>query len=467
MFAAFADDRIALIDTAGERTISYRALTDATRVLGATLVGPKSIVFLFLRNTIDSVLAYLAALYEGHAVVLLDHEMKREFALELVDIYRPEYIYLDAPEENVPPPGYHCVSARFYRRERDTDDLAPHPDLTILLPTSGSTGSPKFVRLSRENVTDNAGAIVRSLRIGRAERAITNLPLHYSYGMSVLNSHLMAGASVVVSDASVVEARFWDALTAHEVTSLAGVPYTYQMLDRVGFASMDLPTLRKMTQAGGKMHELLVRRFNDLLVAHGAELYVMYGQAEASPRISCLPPERLAEKIGSAGVALPGGALAIRTPEGITTAPGVEGEVIYTGRNVMMGYAQERSDTALGDIQGDTLYTGDLGHLDGERFLYLAGRSKRITKLFGLRVSLDDVERMLSQLGPVAAVGDADRLHLYHEPIEATVVATARKQLARDLQVPVHAVAFHVLDKLPTMSNGKVDYQALAARRGK
>jgi acyl-coenzyme A synthetase/AMP-(fatty) acid ligase len=465
VFAAFADDRVALIDTASERTISYRGLTEEVQAIAAILAGPKSIFFLFVRNTMNSVLAYLAALEAGHAVVLLDHDLKREFALELLGIYRPEYIYLDAPEVQVPP-GYLSMGVDFFGRQHDADDVAPHRDLMMLLSTSGSTGSPKFVRLSRENVTDNASAIVRSLRIGRADRAITNLPLHYSYGMSVLNSHLMAGASVVVSDESVLEARFWDAVRKYEVTSLAGVPYTYQMLERVGFASMDLPELRKMTQAGGKMHEGLVRRFNDLMVVRGAELYVMYGQAEASPRISCVPPERLAEKIGSAGIALPGGALAIRTPEGVTTAPNVEGEVIYTGRNVMMGYAEERSDTGLADTHGDTLFTGDLGYLDGERFLYLVGRSKRITKLFGLRVSLDDVERMLSRLGAVAAVGSADRLHVYHEPSDVAAAEAARKQLARDLQVPVDAVAFHVLEKLPTMSNAKIDYQALDATHG-
>lgn len=466
MFAAFADDRVALIDTASERTISYRGLNEEVQAIAATFAGPKSVFFLFVRNTMNSVLAYLAALEAGHAVVLLDHGLKREFALELLGIYRPEYIYLDAPEVQAPPPGYLSMSMQFYGRQRDGDEVAPHRDLMMLLSTSGSTGSPKFVRLSRENVTDNASAIVGSLRIGRADRAITNLPLHYSYGMSVLNSHLMAGASVVVSDASVLEARFWDALRKHEVTSLAGVPYTYQMLERVGFASMDLPQVRKMTQAGGKMYEGLVRRFNDLMVARGGELYVMYGQAEASPRISCVPPERFAEKIGSAGIALPGGTLAIRTPEGITTAPNVEGEVIYSGRNVMMGYAEKRSDTGLGDTYGDTLFTGDLGYLDGERFLYLVGRSKRITKLFGLRVSLDDVERMLSRLGAVAAVGSADRLHVYHEPSDVKTAEAARKQLARDLQVPVDAVAFHVLEKLPTMSNGKIDYQALDATHG-
>jgi acyl-CoA synthetase (AMP-forming)/AMP-acid ligase II len=465
VFAAFADDRVALVDAAGGHAISYLRLAEATRANGEAFAGPKSIVFLFLRNTIDSIVAYLAALDAGHAIALLDHEMKREFALELVETYRPEYVYLDAPDQHAPPSGYQPVSARLFRLERSTD-VAPHPDLTVLLSTSGSTGSPKFVRLSRENVADNAGAIARSLRIKRADRAITNLPLHYSYGMSLLNSHLIAGASVVVSDASVVEPRFWDALKAHEVTSLAGVPYTYQMLERVGFAAMDLPMLRKMTQAGGKMHEPVVRRFHDLLAAKGAELYVMYGQTEASPRISCVPPERLAEKIGSAGVALPGGTLAIRTSAGTTTAADVEGEVTYTGRNVMMGYAHGRSDSALGDTQGDTLYTGDLGHLDGDQFLYLAGRSTRISKLFGLRVSLGDAERMVCGLGPVAAVAGADRLHVYHEAIEATLAATTRKQLARDLQVPVQAIVFHALDRLPTMSNGKVDYRALEAMPG-
>ncbi len=461
MFARFADDRVALVDAASGQEVSYRELGERTRALAARLAGPKALVFMFLRNSIETIIAYLAALDAGHAVALLDQQMKRDRALELVDIYRPEHLYVDDADEQAPPPDSYSGDSRFFRRTRAADSTVPHRDLAILLPTSGTTGNPKFVRLSRENVTDNAVAIARSLRIGRMDRTITNLPLHYSYGMSILNSHLTAGASVVVSDASVVEPRFWESVREYDVTSLAGVPYTYQMLERIGFLSMELPALRKMTQAGGKLGEALVRRFHDVLNAWGASFFVMYGQTEASPRISCVPPERLGDKVGSVGVAMPGGALAISTSEGPTTMANTVGEVVYRGRNVMMGYASERPDIALGDTQGDTLYTGDLGHFDSEGFLYLSGRSKRITKLFGLRLSLDDVESMVRQLGPVGAVGGPDRIHVYHEAVAADEARDARLNLARDLKIPVQAVEFHLLDELPTMTNGKVDYRRL------
>ena len=289
--------------------------------------------------------------------------------------YQPELVRLDEHHDLLRD-HYDQVEPSLFRRRPGAEPLVvPHPDLAILLTTSGSTGSPKFVRLSTRNVTSNATAIATALRIDRQERAVTSMPLHYSYGMSILNSHLIAGASVIITDASVLEPRFWEDLRQHEATSLAGVPYTYQMLERIGFDPADQPTLRSMTQAGGKMPEPLTRRFADRLAAHGIGLYVMYGQTEAAPRIAVLPAERLDDKVGSAGVALPGGALTIDGPDGPTDAPDVSGEVVYTGANVMMGYADGRADLSVGDVHGDTLRTGDLGHLDADGYLFITGRS--------------------------------------------------------------------------------------------
>lgn len=467
MLANGRDDDIALVDAATDIALSYQELDSHTAARQTALAGPKSVVFVFMHNSISSVLAYLSALRAGHVVALLDSDTKPEFAADLIDRYQPEHLYFDRAAGRAEWPGYRPNDGdTFLSREHVVDGASPHPDLAILLSTSGSTGSPKFVRLSRANIRANTEAIVESLRIVRTDRAATTLPLHYSYGMSVLNSHLAAGARVLVTDASVVENGFWESVKHHAITSLAGVPYTYQTLHRLGFATMELPPLRSMTQAGGRMAESLVRSFDTALRQRDAGLYVMYGQTEAGPRMTCLPAQRLAEKFGSVGPALPGGRLAIRTEDALTTEPGVSGEVVYTGENVMMGYASARADCALGDTNGDTLHTGDIGHLDHDGYLFLAGRSKRITKLFGLRVSLDDVERMLAALGPVAAVGGSDQLVVFHEELPADVPAAARKQLSKDLHVPVHAVRFRPVPSLPTLSNGKLDYRTLEAMAG-
>lgn len=455
----FRDDHPALI-VPGQDPLTHSELAVRAERLAADLALPrgKGLVFLFARNTLTSVVAYLAALEAGHAVALLDEGLKAEFAAHLVAHYQPDLIYHEGEPAWLS--GYTPLGNGFARAEQSAPGEL-HPDLTLLLTTSGSTGSPKFVRLSRDNVLSNARAISKSLRLSRDERAVTTLPFHYSYGLSVLHSHFVSGASVVVTEASVMEPTFWELLKTEGITSIAGVPYTYQMLDRLGFAKAEWPTLRHLTQAGGKLADPITRKFLDIAQDRGLNFFVMYGQTEAAPRISCVPPERLTEKLGSAGLALPGGELLVETPTGRTTEAGVTGEIVYRGPNVMMGYAEGREDLALGDVQGNELYTGDLGHLDEEGFLFITGRSKRIAKVFGVRLNLDEVEGLFRDLGPVAVLGAADKLHVFHEHTDDALLASLRKGVALDLKVPVQAISLKHLETLPTLSSGKIDYRSL------
>jgi len=219
-----------------------------------------------------------------------------------------------------------------------------------------------------------------------------------------------------------------------------------------------------MTQAGGRLPERLVTKFHDALSRRGVRFYVMYGQTEAAPRMSCLPPSALPEKLGSVGLALEGGAFAIESHDGAHPAAGVDGEVVYRGPNVMMGYATGPEDLASGDVTGGVLHTGDLGHLDDDGFLYITGRSKRIGKVFGVRLSLDEVEELVTGLGAVAVLGDSDRLSIFHEQGEDADVLAVRKKLALDLKVPVQALVFRRADALPVLPSGKPDYQRLSAQ---
>ncbi|GAB3865821.1 hypothetical protein GCM10027610_116700 [Dactylosporangium cerinum] len=187
------------------------------------------------------------------------------------------------------------------------------------------------------------------------------------------------------------------------MTSLALVPSQYEMLRRLRFDPWRYPSLRTLTQAGGRLRAELVRDFHDRMASAGGRLFVMYGQTEAAPRLTTLPADRLAEKLGSVGPAVPGGRLTVRLEDGTeTTEPGVVGEVLYRGPNVMMGYAETAADLARGDEQGGLLETGDLGHLDEEGYLFIDGRLKRFGKVFGVRLNLDDIERL-------AAAGDRAR----------------------------------------------------------
>jgi acyl-CoA synthetase (AMP-forming)/AMP-acid ligase II len=461
-------DGARLVDAADGTELAGTDLRSRVDALAAELAAlPVGVVFARTAVDVPSVLRYLAAFTSDRPVALLDACQDRDVLLALVAAFRPAAV-LGA--DGTAPDGYRPaeVGGPAWVREA-ADGVSPHPDLAVLLPTSGSTGNPKFVRLSKAAVLSNARAIADVLGLDAAEVAPTSLPLHYSYGLSVLNSHLFSGATVVVEATGVMGRPFWQAVADYKITSLAGVPYHYEMLKRLRFDPAKYPSLRTITQAGGKLREDLVTEFNDKMVAAGGRMFVMYGQTEAAPRMATVPAGKLAEKLGSAGLALPGGVFAIRTEDGAeTTEPGVVGEVLYRGPNVMMGYAESEAELADGDSRGGVLETGDLGRLDADGYLFITGRLKRIGKVFGNRVNLDDLEQMVrgSQLdtGVVAAVPAGDKVVVWLEDRGADTRKAVARELAEKLHLHVSGFDVREIGALPLLASGKVDYRSLEGR---
>ena len=259
-----------------------------------------------------------------------------------------------------------------------------HEKLALLLATSGSTGSPKLVRLSRENVESNARAIREYLKLDETERPITTLPMQYTYGLSILNSHLLAGGCILMTKESCVQEGFWKFFREQKATSLGGVPYTYQILKRLRFFEQEFPWLRSMTQAGGKLPADLVTEVGTWAQARGIRFYVMYGQTEATARMSYLPPEDCLKKPGSIGIPVPGGKFSLLGEDGEPVCgTGVDGELIYEGANVSLGYAKNKEDLMRGDENRGVLHTGDIARRDADGYYYIAGRKKRFIKLYG------------------------------------------------------------------------------------
>jgi acyl-CoA synthetase (AMP-forming)/AMP-acid ligase II len=343
----------------------------------------------------------------------------------------------------------------------DLERAELHPDLAVMLATSGTTGSNKYVRLSAANVEANARAIAGYLGLTSDERPITSMPLHYSFGLSVLNSHWLAGAAVVFSAESVMQRPFWDAVAEHGCTSIAGVPYTYQMLERIGYRDMELPAMRTMLQAGGALDRRLTALYGEHMASKGGRFFVMYGQTEATARIAFVPPDRLAEKVGSAGIAIPGGRLRIDAAAGRELGQPASGEVIYEGPNVMLGYAECGEDLSAGDELHGILRTGDIGYLDDEGFLFLTGRSKRIAKVFGLRINLDEVEAMLRESGPAAVIASDDVIWGLCAFGTPDSVAELRESLSRRLRIHRSALDLRHVADIPVSSSGKVDYREI------
>lgn len=460
------DDSLALIAPAQGAQLTYAELSIqveevAEQLLG--MVGSRRLVFLSPGPDIQAVLLYLGCLRAGLPVCLA--EPQAEPLTRLMLAYHPALILAPdtlMPLEGMtqrasPVPGYTAALAETVL------DSALHPDLTLLLTTSGSTGSPKLVRLTAQNLESNARAIAGYLSLGPGERAVQSLPLHYSYGLSVLNSHLVAGAVVVLTPHSFMRPEFWRDTDEQHATSFAGVPYMYETLHRLRFEPASHPSLRTLTQAGGALRRELITHFHDQAVQAGARLFVMYGQTEATARISYVPPEHLADKVGSIGVPIPGGRLRLEPLDEVEGAA----QLVYEGDNVMMGYAESPADLALGDLQQGVLRTGDLGTVDQDGYFRLVGRLKRFAKLYGRRISLEDIECELESAFPVRAIAtDAgDRLGLYVAADEAIRDHTLVAHLARFLTVPPSAIVIRRLAELPLTAAGKKDYKAAGAGR--
>ena len=442
-------DRTAVV-TAAQR-LSYRDLAARVDAMTARLGSARRLLLLSGRNDLDTLVAYLAALQGGHPVILTGEDQDDRLR-DIVASYDPDVVL--SPGDG----GQLLVE----RRAVSTHEL--HPDLALLLSTSGSTGSPKLVRLSHANLAANAASIAEFLDIRDSDRAPTSLPLHYSYGLSVVNSHLLRGATLVLTDLSVVDACFWDLFRSAGATSLAGVPYTFDLLDRVGFADLELPTLRYLTQAGGRLAPEQVRRYAELGQRRGFDLFVMYGQTEATARMAYLPPDLAAEHPQAIGVAVPGGSFRLR-PIGGTADPAT-GELVYSGANVMLGYARSAADLTLGRTVHE-LRTGDLARRTESGLYEIVGRLDRHAKLFGLRIDLDRVERTLTAAGVRAACAAGDDclvVAVEHDPTGTVAcdLATVQGLAARRCGLPGRAVQVCALSQLPVTGSGKVDYRAVA-----
>ena len=446
----------------GARRVNYGELAGLADAAAARLPSRRTLGFLCMPNCVDAVAMYLGALRSHlHVPLLLQADLDSTLLASLTTHYQPDWLALSQKQQV--PPGYSLLAIDHARAKaelalylRDEDTVLPLPGdrLALLLNTSGSTGSSKLVRHSAEAIAANAASIAEYLGLNAQDRAITTMPLAYSFGMSILNTHLHAGASLVLNDHSLVNRGFWDLARDSGITSLSGVPATYEMLRRLDLGKQRLPTLRYLTQAGGRLRESLVDHFNQLAHELKLSFYVMYGQTEAAPRISYVPPERLSGKIGSIGIAVPGGQLDVSTDTN---------ELLYRGPNVMLGYAEQRADLTLGDTQNGVLRTGDLARVDAEGFFYLTGRIKRFVKISGNRINLDEVEAMVArELGEFLACSGGDDDLVVFTTVSAKLDTTAIKQL---IQQRYKLFQGHIrvlsLEELPLMSTGKIDYATL------
>lgn len=432
-------DSIALIDEAhGDLKLSYSQLHRDVDDASSRFYTPhKRLAVLPVRNSIDCIVNYLGLLRAGHAVQLIDGRGRSH--AQTANHFEPDVTFVQEGD---------VLIQKAHESYGERHPL--HPELALVLGTSGSMNGQKFVRLSYANLRMAAAQVVHALNIGSADRSIALLPLHHVYGLSVLHSQFAAGGAVLLTQRSILDSRFWQFSRDQGTTSLAGVPWAFEIMQQAGLETTDLQSLRRITSSAGRLNpqtrEWLLNAF-DLRT----DIIFMYGQTEACGRISVLPAALARTKYESVGRSV--------SPGEIRISP--EGEVIYEGPNVMMGYAYGPDDLTRGDELNRELMTGDRGWLDDEGYLYLTGRRDRVCKLHGIRIDLDEIETRFWDTGEVAAVFSGDRLVLFCRQ-SSDLVSQKAQNLADEYRVPRSAIDVRTVFALPRSDAGKILYSHLS-----
>ena len=454
--------KTALIDESGD-SLTYDTLVSAAADL-AGAVGHRCLVFSLCRNEIGSVIGYTAFVNHGIVPLMLNSHLEDMLLENLLETYSPEYLWV--PEDCSERFGKMAVEYTAYgyvllKTGYETKYLL-YDELGLLITTSGSTGSPKLVRQSYTNVLNNAESIAEYLKLDYTERPITTLPMNYVYGLSIINSHFLVGATLLLTDKGIMQKEFWNFFKEQGATSFGGVPYTYEMLDRLRFYRMKLPSLRTMTQAGGKITPELHDKFAAYAKEQGKNFVVMYGASEATARMGYLPADQAVEKRGSMGIAIPGGRFTLMGDGGMpVTKPMTTGELVYEGKNVTLGYAEKGEDLILGDERHGRLETGDMAQFDEDGFYYIVGRKKRFLKIYGNRVNLDEIDRLIKGEFEIDAASSGVDDHLYIFVTDEKMADPVRDFVIGKTKLNPAAFKVICIDEIPKNDSGKTLYTEL------
>jgi acyl-coenzyme A synthetase/AMP-(fatty) acid ligase len=434
--------KTAVIDDS-ERSVTYGDICDFSAEFAKHL-HYRTLIFILAENKIGSLLGYTSALSNRIVPLVISAKTEETLYAHLRDMYQPEFMWV--PTEMVEQLGYSIVFLAWDYALVKTGFPTPplYDDLSLLLPTSGSTGSPKLVRHSYRNIEANADNVRQLFGLTEDEKAMAILPMHYTMGLSVIASHLLSGATLLLSGRSLLDRGFWTMLK--EATSFTGVPYSYEIMMKMRFTRMDLPNLRTITQGGGKLTPEMWKALAQYAQDKGKKFIATYGQSECTARMAYLPADMAMTKVCSIGIAEPGGQLSIIDNDGIETFEGdAMGEMVYRGENVTLGYATSKEDLLKGDENHGVMHTGDLAHRDVDGCYFIVGRLKRFLKIFGLRIGLDEVETLIksefntdcyckgndeklivlvtqASLAPYLTSFVEEKTHLFHQNIEVQVV---------------------------------------------
>lgn len=450
-------NKTALIINNGKK-ITYKYLVRLVENF-TTYISENSLIILKASNTLESIVVYLGAIFSNSTVILIG---ENDYMGNYIDAYNPKYIII--PKFVKETFLNYKKTKEFYNYiilENKIFSFEFVNDIAVLLSTSGSTGNPKCVKISYENLLSNTESIINSLKIKENDITITTLPMNYSYGLSIINTHLYCGATIVLCNYSVIQKKFWDSFLKYKVNNFGGVPFTYEIMLKLKSLNRDrLKNIRYLTQAGGKLNKRDLKQMINLAEENGFDFIVMYGQTEATARMSYLPWEYASKKINSIGIPIIEGQFKIYDEKNTEIfVPYQKGELIYIGKNVTLGYAYGwRNLVNKRDEWGGILYTGDMAYFDEDGFYYLVGRKKRIAKICGQRISLYDIEKILDDLG-IRGICAEKNNNLYILIKEKNCNEnTIHIELKKKINISKEFVKVFFVDDFPRNDYGKIIY---------
>ena len=424
----------------------------------------RSLILIVADNSLGSLIAYIFCILNDHVGIIIDSKTNREDILKIFKKYQPNYIF-SSKEKNfifkkICSEEFHFFDHILMKNKKGKKKEL-NKNLSLLLSTSGSMGAIKFVKLSKKNLKYNSDSIIKYLKINKDDSTITNLPISYSYMLSIINTHLEVGASIVISKHSLIEREFWETFRNNKVTSFNGVPYTYEMLSKIGLRNIKSNSLKYLTHAGGKIEKKELKEIIKFCKKNDLKFFSMYGQTEASPRISYLKSEFSEKKIGSIGKGIPGNKIYLIDKYGKKILkPFLEGEIVCEGKNIFMGYSNNYKDLKKNNEKNYKLKTGDLGFFDNDKFFYISGRINKIAKIFGNRIDLSALESLMIKKGfKVACISNNKKIFIFIEKKhnKKNVINT----ISNITKLNINSFELIKLKHLPRTSNNKISYNEL------
>ena len=413
-----------------------------------------SLAFIYNNNKINTIEVFLNFLRSQFTMSLLSPQLNLQFKQNLEQKYQPYYIYDPSRRTIEGYKAYSTLTSIGLFKRKNKPKYTIHKDIKLLISTSGTTGNSKFVKLSDNNLVKNAMSILDYMPIKNDDVVPLSIPITYVYGLSIFTTNCIKAGTIVCTDKDLLQKGFWEDFKTYKFSTLSGVPYSYEMLYRIGFFKKEHEFLRYMTQAGGKLSKKMVSIIVEYSKKHKIPFYTQYGQTEAAGRLSFLHPNDLLNRGYSIGKPIKGGRFELK--EGTN-------ELIYYGDNVFGGYAQGLDDLVTFN-ESNKLFTGDIAKKDKDGYYYIVGRIKRIMKLFGTRINLDEVELILKnnlEGGTFICTGIEDKylyvIHLNKELEHDSI----KKVLREKLNLHSSSLKIKYVENIPLTTNGKIDYQRI------